>query len=160
MVELVGIPNAKIWLEALVKSADELAKTTLNVSGCDVLERSGHVPWMDTMGAYVPWVCNGYSVQLGIISTRDGCQNLAKMLLEYKENETIEDEDMEDAIQEIMNMLAGMSKGIVGGAVTAKNMGLPVFINGYIEITSAQVVLSELVQINAIYCYLLVLHQH
>jgi Chemotaxis phosphatase CheX len=147
------------WLEAMKKSASEFAQTTLGLPGIVVSPESDSLSWEDTIGAYVPWVSDDQSVQIGLITTPENCYQLARSLLGLTENDELTEEDMADAVREIVNILAGMSKSIIGGNVSASNMGLPVFINGYILLTKTQRSSSELIRLGNISCYLFVLQE-
>lgn len=158
MNNVQSIPTSGEWLTALFKSANDFAQTSLNLDGCQTSGSHKDIPLQDAIGAYVPWVNEFYSIQLAFLSSEAGCERIAKMLLCMEPDEEITFEDMTDALQEIMNILAGMAKGIVGGAVAAKNMGLPVFINSYINLNHQQEALAEPVMIGDIPCYLVILH--
>lgn len=147
------------WLDAMKTSLNELLRTTLNMQGAEIASRQYDLPWRNTMGAYVPLVGKDFSLHIGLVSTSDGCHAIARSLLNRPAHELITEEDMADAIREVANIIAGMSKKIMEGDVSASTIGLPLFINGHIQLTKEQQAGSEMIRIGDIICYLMVVRQ-
>ncbi len=151
--------STQTWLDAMKTAAQEVVKTTFNLAGFEGATRQDNLPWNNTIGAYVPLVGKQYSLQLGLVSTAEGCQRIARRLLNLKEHDILLEEEMADAIREIVNILGGLSKKIIEGDIPASSLGLPIFINGHITITKEQTAGSEMIKIGDVICYLIVLRQ-
>ena len=145
------------WLDALKQSTHELTQTTLGLQGCTTISRQDSLPWQNTVGAYVPCINHEHKIQLGLVTTPEGCNLLARTLLGLSEEDPLEEEDKVDAIREIVNILGGMCKTKIGGNASASSMGLPIFINGYVQLTKEQSSASELVALGDLHCYLIVI---
>jgi hypothetical protein len=147
------------WLDALKAAAHAFMQNTYNSKEVATTSRQSSLPWHNTMGAWVPLVGNTYSLQLGLVSTDDGCQSLARKLLNLNTEDPLTEEDMADALRETVNILAGMSKTTIEGDVPASTLGLPIFIDGHIKITKEQAAASEMILLHDTSCYLVVLKQ-
>ena len=147
------------WLDAMKTAINELLRNTLNHEGCEIASRQYDLPWRNTLGAYVPLVGKDYSLQLGLVSTPDGCHTIARSLLTRPPHELITEEDMADAIREVVNIVAGSTKKRVEGDVPKSTLGLPLFINGHIQITKEQQAGSEMIKIGDVTAYLMVVRQ-
>jgi hypothetical protein len=147
------------WLDALQAAAHEFMQTTYNSKEVAATSRQSSLPWHNTMGAWVPLIGDAYSLQLGLVSTDDGCQAIARRLLNLAPLEPLTEEDMADAIRETVNILAGMSKKTIEGDISKSTLGLPLFIAGHIKITKEQAAVSEMITLGNEICYLIVLKQ-
>jgi hypothetical protein len=147
------------WLDALRAAAHEFMQTTYNSKEVTATSRQSSLPWHNTMGAWVPIIGDAFSLQLGLVSTDDGCQAIARKLLNLKPLAPLTEEDMADAIRETVNILAGMSKKTIEGDISKSTLGLPLFIAGHIKITKEQAAVSEMISIGNESCYLIVLKQ-
>jgi hypothetical protein len=147
------------WLDALKAAAYTFMKTTYNSENVVAVSRQGSLPWSNSMGPWIPIVGKSYSLQLGLVSTDDDCQKIARNLLNLKAHDPLTEEDMADALRELLNILAGTSKCTIEGDVSVSSLGLPIFINGHIKITKEQAVASEMITLGDVCCYLIVLKQ-
>jgi len=147
------------WLDALKAAAHTFMQTTYNSQDVATTSRQSSLPWHNTLGAWVPLVGNTFSLQLGLVSTDDGCQSIARKLLNLGPEAPLTEEEMADAIRETVNILAGMSKITIEGDVPKSTLGLPIFIDGHIKITKEQAALSEMISLGEVICYLVVLKQ-
>ncbi|MCD4813617.1 chemotaxis protein CheX [bacterium] len=147
------------WLDALKAALSEVSKTILNQEEGSFNPRQNDLPWNNTIGAYIPIISRDYSLQLGLVSTEDGCNTLARALLKRSPDELLCAEDMADAIREVVNIICGMSKAKIEGDVSNSTLGLPIFIEGHIRLTKEQDVCSEMVMFGNVKCYLIVLRQ-
>jgi hypothetical protein len=147
------------WLDALKSAAHTFMQTTYNSKEVTTASRQSSLPWHNTMGAWVPLVGESFSLQLGLVSTDDGCQAIARKLLNLSAMDPLTEEDMADAIRETVNILAGMSKMTIEGDVSLSTLGLPLFIAGHIKITKEQAAVSEMINLGNESCYLIVLKQ-
>jgi hypothetical protein len=151
--------NIQTWLDALKAAAHKFMQNTYNSREVIATSRQASLPWNNTMGAWVPLVGHAYSLQLGLVSTDDGCQAIARKLLNLHPEDPLTEEDMADAFRETVNILAGTSKTSIEGDMPASTLGLPIFINGHIKITKEQAAVSEMISLGDISCYLIVLKQ-
>ncbi len=152
--------NIQTWLDAMKDAAHKFMQTTYNSPrAVSTTSRQEGLPWNNTMGAWVPLVGNAYSLQLGLVSTDDGCQAIARRLLNLRHEDPLTEEDMADAFRETVNILAGSSKTAIEGDLPASTLGLPIFINGHIKITKEQAAVSEMISLGDVSCYLIVLKQ-
>ncbi len=147
------------WLDALKAAAHAFIQTTYNSDGVAAASRQSNLPWDNTMGAWVPLVGEAFSLQLGLVSTDDGCQAIARRLLNLSPTAPLTEEDMADAIRETVNIIAGMSKTTIEGDISLSSLGLPLFIAGHIKITKEQAAVSEMINLGDQSCYLVVLKQ-
>lgn len=151
--------DLQTWLDALRAAAYKFMQNTFNSHDVSATSRQSNLPWNNTMGAWVPLVGREHSLQLGLVSTDDGCQAIARKLLNLRPEAPLTEEDMADAIRETVNILAGTSKTAIEGDTPASTLGLPIFINGHIKITKEQAAASEMISFGDISCYLVVLKQ-
>jgi hypothetical protein len=153
------IETLQTWLDALKAAAHTFMQTTYNSQEVTATSRQSGLPWHNTLGAWVPLVGEAFSLQLGLVSTDDGCQAIARKLLNLSPLDPLTEEDMADAIRETVNILAGMSKMTIEGDVSLSTLGLPLFIAGRIKITKEQTAVSEMINLGNASCYLIVLKQ-
>jgi CheY-specific phosphatase CheX len=93
---------------------------------------------LEGMGAHIALVGERETAQLGLISSQEGCWNLARAFLGMERDESLSEEDMADALEEIINILAGGVKRRLIALDSSLKMGLPFFIQGHIMATPAQ----------------------
>ena len=122
------------WLEAGEGVMLELATSALAYEEAEVLARKQEVD-RHLPGAYVPLITPDASLQVGIASTVEGCDALARALLCMEPDEELVPADMADALGEVVNILAGALKGKIAQRVGSITLGLPMFFNGAIEPT-------------------------
>lgn len=117
------------WLEAVISASHELAETTFEANAGGYEARTS-IP-RNIEGSILPVQLAGDSVQLGLLSTHEGCLALTRALLQMEEDEEPSDDDIPDAIGEIVNILAGIVQRAVDGAgLGAVTLGFPLFIRG------------------------------
>jgi len=147
------------WLEAMRSAAEELVSVALASHTYEYVPGRNDIPWKQTIGAYVPIVANNFSVHLGLLSSPDGCHSIARSLLNRPEDEKVSEEDMADAIREVVNILGGMTKTRIEGDIPRSTLGLPIFINGHVQITREQEAGLQMIKIGSTTCYLIALRQ-
>ncbi len=119
------------WINAMADATGELATSTLGFEGCSIRETGSVYP--DGMAGSLLSLTNTQdSIQVGILSTPEGCRNLAKSMLGMGPEEDLTDGDMADAVSEAINIVAGGVKRRLSGD-SPLQLGLPLFINGRIE---------------------------
>lgn len=118
------------WLNTTIGSADEIARVAFSLEdGCVVHDHDPGIPKPDACGAYVVLGSeHSEAVRIGIMSTDEGCQALAKSLFGMTlDDEDLPVDDMKDAIQEIGNMMVGLVKSRMSDTVDGLKLGLPEF---------------------------------
>lgn len=128
-----GRRTAQTWTDMLLQATKSFAEEMLGLEDCPI-QGSGTDPAEPGPGAYITLVGDTGSVQMGIISTTQGCKQLAGMLLgmEGEEIDELSGADMVDAYGEIINVVAGIVKQLVNESDPSFHLGLPIFINGQV----------------------------
>lgn len=145
------------WLADLEGACLEVASTALGCAGMTVTSRHGAPPSLH--GAYLGLIGPSGAVQIGLASSPEGCQALARGLMGLGPEEgALPDHEMADAVCEIINILAGAFKARVRDRATPLQMGLPVFIQGAIQATDRVAVRVAEVTIGATAAALLLIH--
>ena len=122
------------WLADLEGAFEECSTTALGFPGMTVTSRHGAPPSL--RGAYLGLVGPTGAIQIGLASSPEGCQALAKGLMGMgPEDAPLPDNEMADAVCEIINIVAGAFKARVRDRANPLQMGLPVFIQGAIQST-------------------------
>jgi chemotaxis protein CheY-P-specific phosphatase CheC len=158
-METQTVEILQTWLDALKAAARTFMQTTYNVENVAPTSRLISLPWNHTQGAWIPIIGESYSLQLGVVSTDDGCQAIARNLLCMAPEAPLTEEDMADAFRETINILVGISKTAIEGDISCSTLGLPIFITGQIKITKEQAAISEMITLGGVGCYLIVLKQ-
>ncbi len=122
--------SIETWLTRVLEAAEEVASTTFNAAANDVRE-------LDKMphgkeGSLLSVQKGPESLYLGVLCDQDDCKALTRALLQMEEHEELVEEDITDAIGEIINILAGVVQRSMDGAGSAVTLGLPVYIRGEI----------------------------
>ncbi len=129
--------NIQDWLDAVIEASDELASVALGLDNTELIGIKEAPPENDG-SAYIALVGEKTSIQLGILSNKEGCQLMARTLLAMEpEEEDLEESEVADAVSEIANILAGQVKTIMAQKDASVNLGIPIFVHGGIEVTEA-----------------------
>jgi len=121
------------WLDAAISSAEELATVALGFDGASLIGKPTVVS-PELNSAMVALISDSASVQLGIASSSDGCQSLARALLAMEPDEAdLPDDDVADAVGEVANIVAGQVKSLMSGADASLKIGLPLFVHGKVD---------------------------
>ncbi len=136
------------WLDATTKSLIEVAETYFDVSTMEAED------FLDDdspkCGATIGLASEENTVQLMLVATRRGSEILGKALLGFDPDEAIELGDLADAIGEIVNIVAGMVKGVVNDQDDSLNLSLPTFVEGTLEPVGGQVVLGTVINMGPV----------
>jgi hypothetical protein len=116
--------RAETWADAAAKALAELAETTLCMGVAERAEVLSKVP-EHMRGALIQVVWDP-SMRLGVFGSKAACEKLARALLAVEEGDPLSDDEIADAIREIINMVAGLAKRLVDENVSG-NLGLPSF---------------------------------
>jgi hypothetical protein len=145
------------WLADLEGAFEEVATTALGCAGMTVTGRHGAPPSLH--GAYLGLIGPSGAVQIGLASSQQGCQALARGLMGMGPDEAaLPDGEVADAVCEIINIVAGAFKARVRDRATPLQMGLPVFIQGAIQSTERVAVRVAEVTFGSIPAALLLVH--
>jgi len=120
---------AEKWLEEAAQAATELAETTFQCEAGAATFQSGLPHGME--GSLLPVQHGQESLHVGLFSTPEGCARLTAALLGMEEGEEPGEEDIPDAIGEIVNILAGiMQRSLDDSQEGPLSLGLPIFVRG------------------------------
>jgi hypothetical protein len=92
------------------------------------------------LGAFVPVLAPGESVQIGLVADDATCAVLAAGLLQEPDPSALSHSDITDALGEITNMVAGMTKAKLSGELGVIALGLPMIVRGHLEPTDSTVI--------------------
>lgn len=122
------------WLADLEGAFEEVSTTALGFPGMTVTGRHERPPAL--RGAYLGLVGPTGAVQIGLAASPEGCQALAKGLMGMGPADApLPDNEMADAVCEIINIVAGGFKARVRDRASPLQMGLPLFIQGAVQST-------------------------
>ncbi|MCP4602583.1 MAG: chemotaxis protein CheX [Proteobacteria bacterium] len=128
--------SAREWLDASIIAAKELAQIALGLDGAELISIREGLPG-ESDSAYIALVGEKSSAQIGIASDAEGCQQIARTLLGMEpDEEDLSEEDVADAIGEIANILAGQIKTLMAEKSIDVVLGMPIFIQGRVKMTS------------------------
>jgi hypothetical protein len=118
------------WLEAAADAAQELVSGTLAINDAAWRTLVDSTIPDGLWGAYIPLLCPGQALQLGILAKPETCRRLAQALLGMGPDEPLEsDADVFDAVGEVTNLIAGGVKARVSPGV-AVTLGIPLAMRG------------------------------
>jgi len=123
-----GVIDLQEWLRASVEAAEEVAVSLFSSAGVEH-DIDGIESGAPRSGACIPFYSRDESLQIALLSTVDGCRHLAGTLLEVDDDE-LPEEHIVDAIGEIVNVMAGVVKGLLIDRDRSIDFGLPVLISG------------------------------
>ncbi len=122
--------STEAWLERVLSAAGEVSAMTFDAVANDI-QRTEGLP-SNKEGSLLSVQRGAESLHLGILSDAKGCQALTRALLQMEEDEEVVDEDITDAVGEIINILAGVVQRSFDGEGAPVTLGLPVYIRGEI----------------------------
>ncbi len=149
--------SAREWLDSAISASEEIATVALGLEGVELVGIRKEPP--DEQGsAHIALVGEQNSVQIGIASNINGCQELARTLLGMEpDEEDLAEDEVADAMGEIANILAGQVKTMMAERNITVNLGIPIFINGHVEVTTEKDVAAADIQLGAIPATIIVL---
>jgi Chemotaxis phosphatase CheX len=122
--------TTEVWMDRILEAVDEVAGTTFDSVANDV-ERSNRLP-VNREGSLLPVQKGSESLHLGVLSDKQGCIALTRGLLQMDADEEIGDEDIADAVGEIVNIVAGVMQRALDGDGEGVTLGYPVYVRGEI----------------------------
>ena len=146
------------WLNEMLAATLVVVKTSLSADNCSVKVNDNGFSLNDISGAYMPLIGEKDAVLIGLLSNQKGIQALARSFSGLKpEEEELSREDRIDAIRELLNIISGLLKGQMLERNPVHRSGLPIFIDGYFELTKSQESACTLVEIDTIKIYLVII---
>jgi hypothetical protein len=121
-----------VWQAAVETGVRDLARDGMGFPEVEFLERNTLIP-PNMPGAFIPLIGPNESVQVGLVSSLEGCLALARALLQAGPDLDVPPADMADALAEAANILAGFVKRNIQGSVHPLQLGLPLYVNGHLE---------------------------
>jgi len=123
------------WRTAVEGAAGEIATYALSLPGVVVHDPVGLECASAMIGAHIPLIGGGQAFDLALVASGDGCQALSRAILGASPGAPLRDAEVADAVGEIVNMLAGSVKRRMAGLGAELELGLPLFLHGYIQPT-------------------------
>lgn len=120
-----------IWLQKVLEAAEEVATTTFDTVANDVQHLSGMPAGRE--GSLLAVTRGSEAVQLGVMADQDGCIALTRALLQMEEDEEVGEEDISDAVGEIINILAGVVQRSLDGNGPHVALGYPMYVKGQVH---------------------------
>jgi len=117
------------WLEWAVKGMKDVATESLMCSDFEVIDNAekNDSPY----GAWLPIKAGKEPLHIGVLSSQQGCTAMTRSLLFMEPDEDDpSNEDMADAVGEIVNIIAGIMQRDLADEVPVFELGLPIFVAG------------------------------
>lgn len=146
------------WLTAMIEATDETATQTLGFESVAGKHTIGEQP-VDKPGSFISLASENDSVQIGLVSNKEGLELLAKSMLGMTPEEEIAQADITDAVGEIINIVAGGVKRRLNEQAGGMKLGLPMFIDGKIAQGGSQELACANLNLGNIPAHLLVLRK-
>lgn len=124
--------NKETWFKAMEESLNDVSTGMLGFEEGQILSVSENLPEKMT-GAHVAMISLHDSINMGIISSQEGCNRLAKAFVGVEPGEELDESDIQDALGEIVNIVAGGVKTRMIDVDPTIEIGLPVFFKGTIS---------------------------
>jgi hypothetical protein len=154
---MTRVPPAD-WLDALEAEFASLATAALSLTKPEPLSRHTE-PRAGMEGAYLGLISPETTCQIGLASTKAGCEAFARGLLMMGGAEPLTPADVADAVCEIVNMLAGgVQRQLRKRAGIELTLGLPTFFHGPVQPTERLGVAVAEISLGSVPAALLVLH--
>jgi CheY-specific phosphatase CheX len=118
------------WRNAIQSAAAELAQIALGFSSPTTIAPAALADTGQLVGAHIPLV-GPPSYELWFVASRSSCVALAGAMLGGMDVQSMPPGVTNDAMCELINMLAGGVKRRLAGSDL--ELGLPVFVNGSVE---------------------------
>lgn len=123
--------TTEAWLQKVLEAAEEVATTTFESAANDVQ----HLEAIPTgrQGSLLAVTRGGEAIHLGVMSDSAGCIALTRALLQMDDDEEVAEEDVTDAVGEIINILAGVVQRSLDGEGPAISLGFPMYVKGEVH---------------------------
>ncbi|MFZ5445333.1 MAG: chemotaxis protein CheX [Myxococcota bacterium] len=111
-----------------------MARDGMGHASVETTSRSTEIP-EQMPGAFIPLLSADESIQLGLVSTPEGGRKMARAFLQMGEGDELSNADLADALGEATNILAGFVKRNMQPHLARVQLGLPLYVNGHLEMT-------------------------
>jgi Chemotaxis phosphatase CheX len=156
-------PNGNIvsmqeWMEYFKQATNDVASSALRFDPKAMpATAAGAPPPPVRPGAYISIVSEQTSMNLGLATSRDGCQALARGLLGlHSSHGPLSEAEVGDAVSEVVNIIAGKVKSRMTERDDSLQLGFPMFVNGEIQMLGGMEREVADVNIGPVPCQLLV----
>jgi hypothetical protein len=122
------------WRTAVEGSATEIATYALQLPGAQVQDPVSAERASSMIGAHIPILGGGQAFDLAVVASAEDCKALSRAILCMAPGAPLRDAEVADAVGEIVNMLGGGVKRRLSGERELE-LGLPIFLHGYIQPT-------------------------
>lgn len=147
------------WMAAAIEATLEMSGAVLGFEG-SASETPPPPESRQYPGAYIGLNAPNEAVQVGVVAKPESLQALAKAMLGMApEDEDLPSSDMADAVGELVNIFAGGIKQRMLPRLGSLNLGLPLFINGFIEPTEKLTIHAVDLQLGPVATSLLVVRE-
>ncbi len=132
------------WLNAVVDTADDIAKRYLDLKGVDEVSRRYDAPIASTQ-SLLALVGDSSSVQIGIGAPQDEFLDVVRALIGAEpDDDDLSSADIADALGEMANMLAGGVKVRMAKEDPSIRISLPlVIVGGIVQGTRINIAVAE-----------------
>jgi CheY-specific phosphatase CheX len=151
--------SMKDWMDVFRGATQEVAKSALRFDGAGPAAPAVKEPGAP-YGAFIAIAADNASMHLGLSTTQEGCRALARSLLGMRTAVAITDEEVGDAVSELMNIIAGKVKSRVSDRDQSLRLGLPMFMKGEIQVGGGMERQSAEVQLGPVACQLQVFRRN
>lgn len=126
------------WLDALVIAANELATGSLGFQEGSIVSTESSLS-TSVSGSLIALVGHQSSVEVGLCASKGDCAKLARAFLGMgpDDEEELSGPDLDDALGEMTNVLAGVLKQQLDGRVPSMQLGLPIVLHGLLGASSS-----------------------
>jgi hypothetical protein len=129
------------WRAAVEGAAGEIATYALSFGGAVVQDPVSLERAASMIGAHIPLIGGGQAFDLALVASPESCQALSRAILCMAPGAPLRDAEVADAVGEIVNMLGGGIKRRLSGHAELE-LGLPIFLHGYIQPTDRLTVIA------------------
>ncbi len=105
-------------------------------------------------GTYIAVLGEANAMHLGLTTSAEGCQTLARGLLGLRTTEELSQKDAVDGISEIMNILAGKVKSRMSDRDHGLRLGMPIFMQQPIQVRDDMERVTSEISIGPVACQL------
>lgn len=126
------IESLEIWNGAASAALEEMVASVLGWETFSFGEPRVEAPPKQP-GAFITLISDENAIQVGITTSLEGCGEMARALMCYEDGEELDPSELIDALGEMANILAGSMKTRMNDRDSKLQLGLPVFVDGYVE---------------------------
>lgn len=137
------------WHEAIKSAVAEVGNYALNFDATSVGAPVDPKCADELVGAHIPLVGSKHCFDLAIVASRQGCEALARAILQMGPKDAVTEPEVADAVREISNMLGGTVKRRMSEYAELE-LGLPVFIEGRVLRTDRMAVVAMPIKVGPI----------